>query len=164
MHAIFENVANFAALGPTSAVVLDIDGTVVSAAGHAIQPTQRFYQTVLARGAHVYFVTARPFTPANMIATAAQLHRCGFPMFSGLFMRPPAMRAVGQFKAVIREYIRHELHHRVRVVVGNQWLDLAANTTPFRALSATAWHVLIREGACYIKLPQDTGRKIGATQ
>lgn len=133
MHAVRRYLDNLAREFPHAksrmAVVLDIDDTVLTseAQPRVIAAARRVYQTAVAHGMQVWFVTARPDSPAARRDTQEQLASHGFPSFAGLVLMPCAHARhnnFSPFKADVRTQLqtKHGLH--LVLAMGDAWHDL----------------------------------------
>jgi hypothetical protein len=115
------------------AVFLDIDDTLLFYRDHAIYVVPHmfaFYQHLLAEGAKIYMITARPYSAENMDRTLKHLQFCGYKNFEALFLmklsenEKPTSHNISLYKSTVRGAIRDSLGVESVLAVGNEWYDL----------------------------------------
>jgi len=96
-----------------------------SARAPAIAPTRDLFNTAKREHVTIFFVTGRPESPAERVATVTNLHRAGYDGWQRLYMRTKqfAEPSVAPFKTWARSDI--EAHgYTIIANVGDQWSDI----------------------------------------
>lgn len=120
-------------------VVFDIDDTVLHGYGPATKPHDigmSILREAKNRNIPVYYVTARPESPQNRLATYEDLERVGIiPHSSTVFMRPPHANTwpkISQFKTNSRKWVEDNFDQNIQgnclMTIGDQWTDLMSFT------------------------------------
>jgi predicted secreted acid phosphatase len=115
---------------PGDFVVFDIDDTVLHGHGRMTQPHNigmAILREVKKRNIPVYYVTARPESPENRLATYEDLARVGILLPYTMFMRPPHVNnweKISKFKADSRKLVEGETKGNCLMTIGDQWTDL----------------------------------------
>lgn len=110
---------------PNDAIIFDIDGTLVANETHCILPVKQLYDEALAKGYHVFIVTARAKTLGNELFTTIMLEKCGITTFNSIFMRPPDDLNLYSYKESRRKAIYDMGFHSV-MSVGDMPFDFGA--------------------------------------
>jgi|OM-RGC.v1.018322968 hypothetical protein len=112
-------------------VVFDIDDTVIHGHGPKTRP-HPIGMTILReaknRNIPVHYVTARPESPQNRLATYDDLERVGImPHSTSVFMRPPHVDTwpkISIFKASSRQFLENKTGGNCLMTIGDQWTDI----------------------------------------
>ena len=110
-------------LEPNSAIIFDIDDTLIDRWGNCILPVVHLYHHAQLLGLIPFIVTAREFENNNVNFTFEQLKRCDIINFQDVYFRSPEMKDISQYKNMCRKQI-HDLGYNVLMSVGDMPWDI----------------------------------------
>lgn len=103
-------------------VIFDIDGTLIENEEICIISVINLYNYIKQKGYILYIITARLFSPENVVYTKKLLDECGIYDYYGLFMRPGNDLDLYGYKESRRKYL-HDIGLNIIMSVGDMPFD-----------------------------------------
>lgn len=122
MHQAYIGLTSLS-LPSNSAVIFDIDMTLIDESGNRIEPVCWFYEQVLKENFTAVLVTARPSIDSVIERTNRDLQSCGIVNYDSIYFRDPAEKNVEKYKTSARRNI-WERGFNVIMSVGDQPWDI----------------------------------------
>ena len=108
-----------------TAIIYDIDDTVIDKYGNPIWPILSTYKYALSKGLKVFIITARVDTFPNNENTIRQLKSVGMGEFEMIFLRPYYMADIAKYKLIARKII-NDMGFNVIASIGDMPWDMGA--------------------------------------
>lgn len=106
-----------------SAVIFDIDDTLIDSQGRRIEPVCNFYNSVLQRGIKTVLITARPAYDRTIQWTKSQLQQAGIVNYDCIYYREASEEDVPMFKKNARKNV-WDRGISVVMSIGDMWWDV----------------------------------------
>jgi hypothetical protein len=106
-----------------SAIVYDIDGTLISMNGEPIMPIINTYHHAKSAGLTPVIITARPGSDENIRRTKEQLRSYGIIGYRYMYFLPQNKQDQAKFKLISRQNL-HERGYQVVISIGDMPWDI----------------------------------------
>lgn len=115
------NFINNIIVYPNTAIVYDIDDTLINTNGEPICPIIATYKNAIARKIKTIIITARSYSPYNLQNTINQLAYYGIKDYEFLILRPSNITDLFFYKEKMREKMKNNGYNIVASIGDMPW-------------------------------------------